>query len=88
MDAPHMNITSLDALVDAFDGTTAFARWLDVGSSTVSNWKADGAIPRGYHLRIYLEAQRRGLRLDPCVFDMDPEEFDTRVRQDTIQPGA
>jgi hypothetical protein len=68
-------IETIDALVDAFGKTGAFARLLDVVPSAVSNWKAEGAIPRGYHLQIYLEARRRRLRLSPKVFNMTDKYF-------------
>lgn len=61
-------ISTVDELVDAFGGTGEFAQWLDVGPSTVSNWKALGYIPNGYHLRIYLEATDRDLPLAPALF--------------------
>ena len=68
-------IETIDELVEAFGKTGKFARMLDVVPSAVSNWKADGAIPRGYHLQIYLEARRRRLRLSPKVFNMTDKHF-------------
>lgn len=62
-----MIATNVKELIHAFGGTCAVAQWLDVGPSTVSNWKADNAIPNGYHLRIYLEAKQRGVSIDPTV---------------------
>ncbi len=64
-------ISTVDQLVDAFGGTGRFADWCDVGPSTVSNWKALGYVPSGYHLRIYLEAMARGLELSPRLFGFD-----------------
>jgi hypothetical protein len=64
-------IAKVDQLVDAFGGTSRFAEWCDVGPSTVSNWKALGYVPSGYHLRIYLEAQARGIVLSPRLFGFD-----------------
>jgi len=64
-------ISTVDQLVDAFGGTGRFADWCDVGPSTVSNWKALGYIPSGYHLRIYLEALSRGLQLSPRLFGFE-----------------
>lgn len=65
-------IRTVDDLVAAFGGTFAFAEWVDVVPSSVSNWKAAGAIPNGYHLRIYLELKRRGLDFEVTVFNIDP----------------
>lgn len=73
-------ISTVDELVVAFGGTGAFARWLDVGSSCVSNWRADGAIPRGYHLQIYLEAKRRKLSVAPGIFQMSEKHFEEEAR--------
>lgn len=55
-------------LVDAFGGTCELADWLDVVPSTVSNWKDQNAIPTGWHLRLYLECQRRGISFSPHIF--------------------
>lgn len=68
-------IRTVSDLVAAFGGTGAVAEWLDVGSPCVSNWKALGQIPRGYHLQIYLEAKRRGIRICSSLFGMPPELF-------------
>jgi len=65
------HIAKVDQLVDAFGGTSRFAEWCDVGPSTVSNWKALGYVPSGYHLRIYLEAMARGFDLSPRLFGFD-----------------
>ena len=64
-------ISTVDELVDAFGGTGEFASWLDVGPSTVSNWKSFGHIPNGYHLKIFLEAYSRGLQLSSNVFGFE-----------------
>lgn len=61
-------IETIGDLVAAFGGTGALASWLDVVPSCVSNWKQEGAIPRGYHLTIYLESKKRGLELHPRIF--------------------
>ncbi len=77
MNNGHMQreIDNIDDLVEAFGGTAKFARWLDVGPSAVSNWRALGDIPRGYHLSIYLEARKRRLRVAPAIFHMSPKQF-------------
>ena len=56
-------IETVDQLVSAFGGTAEFSRWLDVVPSTISNWKEQGCIPPGWHLRLYLECQRRELNV-------------------------
>ena len=62
---------TVEELVAAFGGTKAMADWADVGMSAVSNWIAQGYVPRGYHLRLYLEAQRRGILIDPSLLGVD-----------------
>lgn len=57
-------ISSVRDLVDAFGGTGKFAEFLNVVPSYVSNMLRDDELPRGYHLEVYLECQRRGLRID------------------------
>lgn len=64
-------ISSIDDLVTAFGGPTELGEWLGVGASAVSNWQARGNIPTGWHLRLYLEAQRRGMPIDLTVFGFD-----------------
>lgn len=68
--SPMNRIDSVSELVAAFGGTGAMAEWLDVGSSTVSNWKALGYIPRSYHFMIYLECKERGIELEPSAFGL------------------
>lgn len=67
----NTEIKNVSELVEAFGGTGTFAEWADVGPSCVSNWKAEGYIPRGYHLRIYLEANARGLKVSPKLFELE-----------------
>ncbi len=69
-------IRDVATLVDRYGGTAAFAAWAQVGPSCVSNWKANNSIPRGYHLRLFLEARRRGLIVDADLFGVDPELFE------------
>lgn len=70
-------IASIDDLIAAFGGTTALGDWLGVGASAVSNWQARGNIPTGWHLRIYLECERRRIPIDLAVFGFD---CDDRIR--------
>lgn len=58
-------------LVRAFGGTSKMAGWLDVVPSTVSNWKEQNSIPTGWHLKIYLECQSRGIPFSPRIFRLN-----------------
>ena len=64
-------IETVTHLVAAFGGTSALAAWLDVVPSTVSNWNDQDFIPTGWHLRIYLECQRKGLHVSPKLFGLE-----------------
>lgn len=57
-------IRTVRELVTAFGGTGKLASFLGIVPSAVSNMLADDYIPRGYHLELYLEAERRGLKID------------------------
>jgi hypothetical protein len=61
-------IRTVADLVTAFGGNKAMGDWADVGETAVCNWKDANEIPRGYHLRLWLEVERRGLSVDPDLF--------------------
>lgn len=61
-------IRTVADLVTAFGGNKAMGDWADVGETAVCNWKDANEIPRGYHLRLWFEAERRGLTVDPDLF--------------------
>ena len=70
-------LETVDAVIDALgEGRTAgannriVAAWLGLNASAVCNWRERESIPSGWHLRFYLEAQRRGFEIDPCVFGL------------------
>ncbi|MGE3712222.1 MAG: carph-isopro domain-containing protein [Hyphomicrobiaceae bacterium] len=62
-------IKTVSDFVRAFGGTAALAEFLDVGPSCVSNWKRDGSIPPGWHMRLQREACRRGIDLPDALFE-------------------
>ena len=64
-------IETVAQLVKAFGGTGKLAEWADVVPSTVSNWKDQGHIPPGWHLRLYLECQRRKINVSPELFGIE-----------------
>lgn len=61
-------IRTVADLVTAFGGNKSMGDWADVGETAVCNWKDANEIPRGYHLRLWFEAERRGLEVDPALF--------------------
>lgn len=73
----NVEISSIRDLVKAFGGTGAMAEFLGVVPSAVSNMIAEDRLPRGYHLQVYLEADRRKMRLNKkAIFGLD--EFPSR----------
>jgi hypothetical protein len=70
---PHRAET-VAQLVAAFGGTGKLAEWLDVVPSTVSNWKEQNSIPTGWHLRLYLECEKRGISFAPKIFRLKEED--------------
>jgi predicted transcriptional regulator len=54
-------IETVKDLIEALGGTGKVASLLGIVPSAVSNWIAAEEIPRGHHLDIYLECQRRNL---------------------------
>jgi hypothetical protein len=69
-------IHSISALIDALGGRVEVAKYLGIIPEAVSNWHTRGFIPTGWHLRLYLECQRRGLSVAPSVFELPPAAFD------------
>lgn len=69
-------ISTIRELIAALDGPTAVAEWAGVEhASAVSNWEARGSIPPGYHLRLLLEARRRGFVISPeGIFGLDGDD--------------
>lgn len=59
-----MRLVTVDELLDALGGTGAVADLLGIGASTVSNWRAAGEIPVGWHMRLYAECINRQLDVD------------------------
>ena len=69
-------ITTVGALVETLGGTAAIAEWLDVEMSAVSNWKRDNHLPAGWHLRFWLEIERRGLPVSRRIFGLPDDTGD------------
>lgn len=65
-----MHISTVRGVVDALGGTGATADFLNIVPSAVSNMLRDDHIPRGYHLQIFLELQRRGYHVDLSLFGL------------------
>lgn len=76
------DIGTIDDLVRALGGPSALGEFLGISQEAVSNWKARQDIPPGWHLRLFVELQRRGKSVDPRVFGLRGSEAEvlSRVR--------
>jgi len=95
----HMKkrIDTISDLVNAFGGTAKLAELLDVGMSAVSNWKNAEEVPPGWHLRLFIEANKRGFEIEPEFFgtpaDLRPKHKGRRRplakrRKGDLRPAA
>lgn len=66
-DGAGMIETATD-LIDALGGTSAVAEQLGASQSAVSNWRNRG-VPAWARLPLARECERRGLPVDPDLFD-------------------
>ena len=71
-------LQTVDEIIDAFGGdarsganNSRVAKWLGINTSVVCNWRTRANIPSGWHLRFYLEAERRGFRIDGGIFGLE-----------------
>jgi hypothetical protein len=54
-------IDSIEKLVDAFEGPTKLGQILGCTSQNISLWSLRGEIPPGWHYRLHLLAEAKGL---------------------------
>lgn len=71
-------LQTVDQVLDALgghkrtaDNNKAIAAWLGINTSAVCNWRERANIPSGWHLRFYLEAEKRGMEISPPVFGLE-----------------
>lgn len=67
-------ITTIPDLIAAFDGPSPMADWAMTSVQNVYNWMARDHIPPSYHMRIAIEARRRGLAISPHVFGLENDD--------------
>jgi len=80
-------LSTISEVIEAFGGHAELARWCGYEQpSGVANWLSRG-IPPAYHMRLSLEAKRRGFLLDPeSVFGL--EEPDAVMFRDVFSPSS
>lgn len=64
-----MQLEQVAQVVDALGGNAAVAELTGVGPSAVSNWKSWDRFPPRVHHRLFRECERRGLQVNPRLFD-------------------
>jgi hypothetical protein len=64
-------IDTIEGVIGAFGGPTKMAEWSGSTISTFSNWIERKHIPPSWHLRLMIEARRRGLQIAPEVFGLE-----------------
>ena len=67
-------VQTIPDLIEALDGFQRLAKWAGYEDARgIHNWISRG-IPPAYHLRLTLEARRRGIEIDPAVFGLEAED--------------
>lgn len=67
-------ISTIDDLITALGGPLRLSRVLHVSQSAVSLWKIRETIPAGWHVRLLIEAEKRGLVIAPALFRIEGED--------------
>lgn len=70
------DIRTIEALVTELGGPTDLGRQLGIVSEAVSNWVNRQSIPGGWHLRLLALSARRGLTVDPRVFNLTESDIE------------
>ncbi|MEQ8822769.1 MAG: hypothetical protein RIC14_00165 [Filomicrobium sp.] len=68
-------ILTIEELVRELGGREEIALRFGIVPGNISNWEAQGYIPQGWHLRLWLWAVDKGLDVHPHVFDMREDAF-------------
>lgn len=78
--AMDRTVFTIRELVDELGGPTEVARWGGIGSaSAVCNWIDRDTIPPAWHLRLLIEASKRGFSIAPSVFGLEPDVADSLI---------
>lgn len=67
-------VKTVDELVEAFGGTSAFADVFGFGRPNVSRARTENRLPHPWRLPVYREAERRKMKVDPILLGLDPDE--------------
>ena len=67
-------LTTVDDVIAMFDGPAKVARWAHLTTNAVCWWRHRG-IPPSMHLRLLIEAHRRGFQIAPELFELEPDDW-------------
>lgn len=81
-------IATIDALISELGGPKCLGERLEITQEAVSNWKARGEIPAGWHLRLLVEVAKRGKRVDPTVFGLSSDDMEALWPTPLARPAA
>lgn len=70
----NSKLATIRDVVLAFGGPAELGQWCGINANAVSNWMGRGEIPPCWHLRLILEARRRGFEIDPVVFGLEGDD--------------
>ena len=68
-------LLTADEVIEFFGGTLQMADWAGTSMNDVDWWRKRG-IPPEMHLRLLIEAHRRGVRIGREVFQLTRDEWD------------
>ncbi len=87
----NVAVSTIDDLVAAFGGPSKLAKMLHVSQSAISLWKIRETVPPGWHIRLLIEADRRGIVISPALFKIegdDAKAFSRLIRRGLAVSGA
>lgn len=67
-------LTTVDDVIAMFGSPAKAARWARTSDQAVCNWRRRG-IPPSAHLRLLIEARKRGRLVGNEVLGLEPEEW-------------
>lgn len=73
-------LDSIDEVIHAFGGVKAMCAIFGGVPSRFSNYKAAGRFPDSMHMRVYVEAMARGLKIAPDLVGMKRASAQSELR--------
>lgn len=70
------DINSIEELVEALGGPTVLGDEFGITQEAVSNWSTRVNIPGGWHVQLYAMARRKGLTVNPKVFNLTEKQVE------------